>query len=87
MSSTTEPGAPRLPRFARFKDLRDSGIVSNWQQLNRLIADYAFPPGQLISPNTRCWDIDAVRQWLDARPVERKPIAPKRVTIKERELA
>jgi hypothetical protein len=34
MSSLTEnAGAPRLPHYARFKDLRASGIVDNWQQL------------------------------------------------------
>jgi hypothetical protein len=87
MSSLTEnSGAPRLPCYARFKDLRASGIVDNWQQLNRLIEDYSFPPGQLLSPNTRAWDIDEVRRWLASRPSERKIIAPRRV-IHEREVA
>jgi hypothetical protein len=80
MSSTIESGAPRLPHYARFKDLRASGICDNWQTLNRLIADYGFPPGQLLSPNTRAWDIDDVRRWLASRPTERKVVPqPRRV--------
>lgn len=89
MSSITED-APRLPHFARFKDLRTAGICDNWQQLNRLIEDYGFPPGQLLSPNTRAWNIDEVRQWLAARPVERKKVVPpfgKQRAIKEKEVA
>jgi hypothetical protein len=68
-----------LPHYVRFRDLRASGIIHNWQQLCRLIEDYNFPPGQLLSPNVRAWNRDDVRKWLDARPVERKIIAPRRV--------
>jgi hypothetical protein len=75
-----------LPHYVRFRDLRAAGIVDNWQQLFRLIEDYGFPPGQLLSPNVRAWNRDEVRKWLDARPVERKVIAPRRVN-KEREVA
>jgi hypothetical protein len=45
----------------RFRDLRAAGIVDSWQQLFRLIEDYGFPSGQLLSPNVRAWDRDAVR--------------------------
>jgi hypothetical protein len=45
-----------LPHYVRFRDLRAAGIVDNWQQLFRLIEDYGFPSGQLLSPNVRAWD-------------------------------
>jgi hypothetical protein len=75
-----------LPHYVRFCDLRAAGIVDNWQQLCRLIEDYGFPCGQLLSPNVRARNRDEVRKWLDARPVERKIIAPRRV-IHEKEVA
>ena len=68
MSSETEIGAPRLPSYVRFRDLRNAGIVDNWEQLRNLVADYHFPPGMLLSPNTRVWDIKDVRAWLASRP-------------------
>jgi hypothetical protein len=67
-----------LPYYVRFRDLRAANIVDNWQQLFRLINDYGFPCGTLLSPNVRAWDREEVRKWLDARPVERKIIAPRR---------
>jgi predicted DNA-binding transcriptional regulator AlpA len=67
-----------LPHYVRFRDLRAAGIVDSWQQLFRLIEDYGFPSGQLLSPNVRAWDRDAVRQWLASRPSERKIVNPPR---------
>jgi hypothetical protein len=57
-----------------FRDLRNAGIVDNWEQLRNLVADYHFPPGMLLSPNTRVWDIEDVRAWLASRPSERKKV-------------
>ena len=74
MSSETEIGARRLPSYVRFRDLRNAGIVDNWEQLRNLVADYHFPPGMLLSPNTRVWDIKDVRAWLASRPSERKKV-------------
>ncbi len=64
--------APQLPRFIRFRDLRNSGIVDNWPQLLKLIEEYGFPPGVLLSANIRAWEIDAVNRWIANRPIERK---------------
>ncbi len=75
---TTETFAPPLPRFVRYRDLHAAGIVTNWQQLNNLIDEYGFPPGQLLSPNTRVWAVHDVEAWLASRPTERKIVAPRR---------
>jgi predicted DNA-binding transcriptional regulator AlpA len=70
-----DDAAGRLPKFVRFHDLRAVGIVSNWPQLYNLIDYYDFPPGVLLSPNIRAWDIEEVQRWLASRPTERKIVA------------
>jgi hypothetical protein len=77
--------APPLPRFVRYRDLHAAGIVDSWQQLYNLI-DYGFPPGQLISPNTRLWNVADIEAWLASRPTERKAPPPRRAA-KESEAA
>jgi hypothetical protein len=47
--STLQSEETHLPAYCRFKDLRDNGIVPNWQQLRRLVEDEDFPPGLLLS--------------------------------------
>lgn len=69
--------APLLPTFHRFKDLRARNIARNWTQLLRLIREEGFPPGRLISRNSRAWTADEINAWLDARPVALKVISPK----------
>jgi hypothetical protein len=76
-TSATEV-APRLPRYIRFRDLRNAGIVDNWEQLSRLVDYYGFPSGTLLSPNMRVWAIEDVQRWLANRPSERKVIARRR---------
>jgi hypothetical protein len=75
-SSGDDPYLFHLPHFVRFRNLREAGIVVSWEQLSQLIDRYGFPPGRLLSPNTRVWDLDEVRKWLSNRPSERKVIAP-----------
>jgi hypothetical protein len=70
--------APRLPIFVRFRDLRNSGIADNWTQLLRMVDHDGFPCGKLLSPNVRVWDINEIRQWLEARPTARKIVATRR---------
>jgi hypothetical protein len=50
-----------------FADLHARGIVSNWPQLRRLIANYNFPAGFLLSANSRRWTEEEVEAWLSAR--------------------
>jgi len=74
----SEPSAPatfsRLPYYVRFRDLRAAGICDNWESLSRMIDDYGFPTGILLSPNVRAWDVDEVNKWLTERPTERKVV-------------
>jgi len=69
-----EDVVPRLPVFVRMRHLREAGIVDSWQQLRRLVAEYGFPTGVLLSPNVRAWDKAEVERWLANRPVQRKEI-------------
>ena len=68
-------------RFVRSRDLKARGIVNNWAQLDNLIEKYDFPPGRMLSPNTRAWDEEEeVEPWLASRPTEGPPprAAPRR---------
>lgn len=62
MATTSEP------RFLRLKDLQERGIVSGWPKLRRMIQEYDFPEGRLLSPYTRVWTDFEVNQWLESMP-------------------
>jgi hypothetical protein len=57
----------------RFDDLRDRGVVNNWQSLNRWIRDLGFPPGRLLG-RTRCWTEAEVMEWFESRPTAKRPL-------------
>jgi predicted DNA-binding transcriptional regulator AlpA len=57
-----------LPRWLRYKDLHEAGIVSNRPQLDHMIETEGFPQGRLFSPRIRAWALDEVEAWLDSRP-------------------
>jgi predicted DNA-binding transcriptional regulator AlpA len=61
-----------LPIYLRVPDLIDMGVIRNWTDLIRLIAEQGFPDGILLSPKTRVWTVDEVKNWLAARPVKIK---------------
>ena len=61
-----------VPRYLRFRDLKERGIVSNRVTLANWIQDQGFPPGRLIGPNVRAWTEDEIADYL-----ERRPTAPK----------
>lgn len=54
-------------QLLRFADLKARKIVTNWPQLKRLVDNYGFPPGYLLSPAVRVWDSEDVEAWLDTR--------------------
>lgn len=54
-------------KLLRFADLKAANIVTSWPQLKRLVDNYGFPPGYLLSPAVRVWDAGAVDGWLQAR--------------------
>lgn len=56
-----------LPAYCRFKHLKEAGIVTDHGQLRRLVADQGFPPGFLLSPNVRVWNVAEVNRWLAAK--------------------
>jgi hypothetical protein len=45
-------------QFVRFRDLKARGIADSWAQLDNLIKKYGFPPGRLLGPATRVWDLE-----------------------------
>jgi hypothetical protein len=76
--STLSEEDPRLPSLCRFRDLRNAGVVDNWQQLNRMIDHDGFPPGRLLSPNVRTWTTEEINDWYATRPTARKLIPPRK---------
>ena len=44
-------------QFVRFRDLKARGIADSWAQLDNLIKKYGFPPGRLLGPASRVWDL------------------------------
>lgn len=71
-------GAAVLSVLCRFADLKRAGIVENWPTLSNLIEKHGFPPGIRLSTNKRVWRVADVERWLDMRPIERKPLHPRR---------
>jgi hypothetical protein len=61
-------------KLARFRDLKERGIVDSWAQLDNLIKKCGFPPGRMLSPNTRVWDEEnEIEPWFASRPTEGPP--------------
>lgn len=60
-------GDVALPRFLRFKDLVDAGIVNNRPTLHRWIRDRGFPKAVKLGPGTAAWKDDEVQAWLSQR--------------------
>lgn len=54
----------------RFRDLQARGIVRNWPHFKQLRAEHGFPPGRMLSPNTRVWTEAEIDAWIESRPVE-----------------
>ncbi len=59
-------------KLLRYTDLVAKGVVNSRMTLKRLIDYQGFPPGRLVTPNSRAWDEDEVDQWIEQRPVARK---------------
>jgi predicted DNA-binding transcriptional regulator AlpA len=78
MATILEDEEPRLPSYCRFHDIREAGVADSWQQLGRMIDHEGFPPGRLLSPNIRVWEIDEIKRWMASRPTARKVIPPRK---------
>jgi predicted DNA-binding transcriptional regulator AlpA len=59
-------------KLIRYTDLVAKGVVNSRMTLKRLIDLQGFPPGRLVTPNSRAWTEDEVDQWIDGRPTARK---------------
>ena len=64
-----------VPPFTlwRYRDLKERGFVKSRAQLKKMIDEYGFPEGKLLSPNTRTWTDLEVISYYETRPSERKP--------------
>jgi predicted DNA-binding transcriptional regulator AlpA len=68
-------------RLIRYSDLVAMGVVNSRMTLKRLIDSRDFPPGVLITPNSRAWREDEVDTWIAARPAARKPSTRTRASL------
>lgn len=59
-------------KLIRYTDLVAKGVVNSRMTLKRMIDSQGFPPGVLITPNSRAWREDEVDAWIAARPAARK---------------
>jgi predicted DNA-binding transcriptional regulator AlpA len=59
-------------RLIRYTDLVAKGVVNSRMTLKRLIDNQGFPPGRLVTPNSRAWIEEDVDAWIAARPTARK---------------
>jgi predicted DNA-binding transcriptional regulator AlpA len=60
-------------KLLRYSDLVERGVVASRMTLWRLIREYDFPAGKLITPNARAWDEEEVNEWIATRPSAPKP--------------
>jgi predicted DNA-binding transcriptional regulator AlpA len=59
-------------KLIHYNDLVERGVVHSRMTLKRLIDTQGFPPGRLVTPNSRAWTESEVDQWVEGRPVARK---------------
>jgi hypothetical protein len=56
--------------WCRKADIIAAGIASGPKQIDVMIRRFQFPPGRLLSPAVRAWELTEIICWLDTRPVE-----------------
>ena len=56
-----------IVRLLSFNDLKDRGIVKNRMTLKRYTDDLGFPPGFMLSGNSRRWLETDVNDWVATR--------------------
>jgi hypothetical protein len=59
-----------VPKFLRFCDLQDRGIIQSHAGLRHLQLHENFPLGRLLGPSTRVWSAIEINAWLASRPSE-----------------
>jgi predicted DNA-binding transcriptional regulator AlpA len=58
----------------REKDIIEVGLANSAQALRYRIKALEFPPGRLISSNTRVWTGREVKEWFNTRPSGPNPV-------------
>lgn len=58
---------PLLKPLCRYPDLKAAKIVSSRKQLGVMIERDGFPPGFLLSPMVRAWDVEEVEAYVAKR--------------------
>jgi hypothetical protein len=66
-----DTGVRGLHSMVRYRDLKQAGIVDNYETLRVLITERGFPQGCWPSPNVHLWSVTEVNQWLDSLPKHR----------------
>jgi predicted DNA-binding transcriptional regulator AlpA len=56
-----------MMKMLSYADLVQVGVVNNRTQLSRLVKNYDFPTGFLISANARRWFEEDVVEWVGTR--------------------
>ena len=57
----------------RYKHLVERGIVYSRPRLKNLIDNSGFPPGRMMSPNTRAWTEEEIDKWWKSRANAKAP--------------
>jgi predicted DNA-binding transcriptional regulator AlpA len=52
----------------RYRDLVARGLFNSRMTMWRAIEQQGFPPGRLVTPNSRAWTEVEVDQWVASRP-------------------
>jgi predicted DNA-binding transcriptional regulator AlpA len=63
----------------RYRDLVARGLFNSRMTMWRAIELQGFPPGRLVTPNSRAWTEDEVDQWIASRPSGKKTLRQKAV--------
>jgi predicted DNA-binding transcriptional regulator AlpA len=61
----------------RYRDLVARGLFNSRMTMWRAIEQQGFPPGRLVTPNSRAWTEVEVDQWVASRPSGKKPVRQK----------
>jgi predicted DNA-binding transcriptional regulator AlpA len=63
-----------MTKWLRFRDLKERKTFNSRMTLKRAIDRGEFPPGCLITPNSRAWTEEEAETYESTRPIARKTI-------------
>jgi predicted DNA-binding transcriptional regulator AlpA len=65
-----------MTKWLRFRDLKERKVFNSRMTLKRAIERGEFPPGRLITPNSRAWTEEEAETYESTRPIGRKTVEP-----------